>query len=223
MRYPGGKGKCFHQLINLMPPHTTYIEAYLGGGSVMRNKKPAFRSIGIDIDPAVVAAWRGTFEGIELVEADAVSYLEAFEFTGSELVYLDPPYLPSTRRKERVYRHDYTDEQHERLLKMASSLPCMVMISGYPSKMYDLHLKGWNRVDFKANSQIGLRDECVWYNFEPPCVLHDVSHLGATFRERQTIKRRRQRLYDRIEEMDPVERHELMVWMKEKFGDTRMI
>ncbi|OEZ61257.1 DNA adenine methylase [Duganella sp. HH105] len=223
MRYPGGKGKCFHQLINLMPPHTTYIEAYLGGGSVLRNKKPALRSIGIDIDPAVISAWKESFEDVELVEADALAYLEAFEFTGSELVYLDPPYLPSTRRKERVYRHDYTDGQHERLLKIASSLPCMVMISGYPSQMYNLHLNGWNRTEFKANSQVGLRDECVWYNFKSPSVLHDVSHLGATFRERQTIKRRRQRLYDRIEEMDPVERHELLVWMKEKFGDTRVI
>lgn len=223
MRYPGGKGKCFHQLINLMPPHRTYIEGYLGAGSVMRNKKPAQRTIGIDVDPAVISAWGSGDGKVELIEADAISYLESFEFSGGELVYLDPPYLPSTRRKDRVYKYDYTEEQHERMLAMVLKLPCMVMISGYASQMYDSHLAGWNCRTFTANSQVGLREESVWFNFEPPAALHDVSHLGANFRDRQTIKRRRKRLYERIEGLDPVERHELMVWMKAKFGEVRTI
>lgn len=223
MSYPGGKGKCFQHLINLMPPHSTYIEGYLGAGAVMKNKKPSQRTIGIDIDPAVLSAWHGHTEGIELVEADAISYLETFEFAGSELAYLDPPYLPSTRRKKRVYRYDYTEEQHERMLAMALKLPCLVMISGYASEMYDAHLKSWNCVKFMTNSQVGLREESVWFNFESPVALHDTSHLGANFRERQTIKRRRERLYERIEGMDPVERHELMAWMKAKFGEMRTI
>lgn len=221
MRYPGGKGKCFHQLINLMPPHATYIEAFLGGGSVMRNKRPAQRTIGIDIDPAVIAAWQSSADDIELIQGDAIAYLKAFDFTGQELVYLDPPYLSSTRRKERVYRHDFSDAQHERLLATATALPCMVMISGYASDLYGTRLRDWNKVNFMANSQVGLREESVWFNFEPPSVLHDVSHLGANFRERQTIKRRRERLHERIEGLDPLERHELMAWMTAKFGEAR--
>lgn len=221
MRYPGGKGKCFHQLINLMPPHVTYIEAFLGGGSVLRNKKRAQRTIGIDIDPAVITAWQRSTD-VELVQGDAIAYLEAFDFTGQELLYLDPPYLSSTRRQERVYRHDFNDAQHERLLAMAAALPCMVMISGYASDLYGSHLRDWNKVTFMANSHVGLREECVWFNFDPPSALHDVSHLGANFRERQTIKRRRDRLHERIQGLDPVERHELMAWMTEQFGEARM-
>ena len=39
MRYPGGKGKTYHQIINLLPPHKTYIETHLGGGAVViRNR-----------------------------------------------------------------------------------------------------------------------------------------------------------------------------------------
>lgn len=223
MSYPGGKGKCFQHLINLMPPHHTYIEGYLGAGSVLKNKKPAQRTIGIDVDPAVLSAWNGSTEGIELVEGDAISYLEEFDFMGGELAYLDPPYLPSTRRKSRVYKYDYTEEQHEHMLVTVLKLPCMIMISGYASEMYNAHLKNWNCVKFMTNSQIGLREESVWFNFEPSEALHDTRHLGANFRERQTIKRRRERLYERIEGMDPVERHELMAWMKEKFGEVRTI
>ncbi len=50
MSYPGGKGKCYQRLINLMPPHETYIESHLGGGAVLRNKRPAKANIGIDAD-----------------------------------------------------------------------------------------------------------------------------------------------------------------------------
>ena len=55
--YPGGKGTSFRHLINLMPKHDTYIETHLGGGAVMRNKKPAKRNIGIDIDSSVIQKW----------------------------------------------------------------------------------------------------------------------------------------------------------------------
>lgn len=54
MQYPGGKGSHYHKIINLMPPHDTYIELYLGGGSVMRAKRPARLNIGVEINPAVL-------------------------------------------------------------------------------------------------------------------------------------------------------------------------
>jgi DNA adenine methylase len=59
MRYPGGKGKCYQRLINLMPVHEVYIESHLGGGAVFRRKRAAARSIGIERDSAVVRHWQG--------------------------------------------------------------------------------------------------------------------------------------------------------------------
>lgn len=222
MRYPGGKGKCFHQIVNLMPPHHTYIEAYLGGGAVLRNKRPAGRTIGIEIDPQVVERWqRVQRHAVEVVHADAVGYLRHYDFDGGELVYLDPPYVPATRLKKRVYRYDYTEEQHVELLATIKAIPCMVMISGYDNAMYDQHLAGWNKTRFRANSRSGLREECVWFNFARPTVLHDSTYLGETFRERQSLKRRTERLHERIESMDPVERHELINWINTRFGEAR--
>jgi DNA adenine methylase len=222
MRYPGGKGKCFHQIVNLMPPHHTYIEAYLGGGAVLRNKRPAGRTIGIEIDPQVVDQWRQEQRcAVEVVHADAVGYLRRYDFDGGELVYLDPPYVPATRLRKRVYRYDYTEEQHSELLATIKTIPCMVMISGYDNTMYDQHLAGWSKTRFQANSQSGLREECVWYNFARPTVLHDSTYVGQNFRERQSLKRKTERLHERIERMDPVERQELMTWMNAKFGGAR--
>jgi hypothetical protein len=53
MAYPGGKNApgVYHTIINLMPPHQTYIEPFLGAGAIMRLKRPAALNIGIDIDP----------------------------------------------------------------------------------------------------------------------------------------------------------------------------
>ncbi|HEJ4804126.1 TPA: DNA adenine methylase, partial [Pseudomonas aeruginosa] len=118
MRYPGGKGKCYQRLINLMPPHQTYIESHLGGGAVMRNKKAAQRNIGLDLDAKVIELWQSKLPGTcELHQVDAVSFLEGFAFKGEELVYVDPPYVPETRRREKVYRCDYTEADHIRLLR----------------------------------------------------------------------------------------------------------
>ncbi|WP_374588709.1 DNA adenine methylase [Ideonella dechloratans] len=219
MRYPGGKGKSFQHLINLMPPHATYIETHLGGGAVMRNKKAAQRSFGIDLDAAVIDRWRRSNpSGCTLVHGDAIEFLASFDFTGQELVYCDPPYVTATRRRARIYRHEYSDRDHERLLQMLLCLPCMVMISGYENEIYARHLAGWNRYSFDAVTQAGLRKENVWFNFEPPTRLHDAGFLGDTFRERQSIKRRHERLVDRFERMCPVERHHALQLLNAKFG-----
>ena len=87
MRYPGGKGKCYQRLINLMPEHQTYIETHLGGGAVMRNKLPAKKSIGVDLDSKVIEQWRKTEPCMcELINDDALSFLSSFPFKGNELV-----------------------------------------------------------------------------------------------------------------------------------------
>jgi DNA adenine methylase len=220
MRYPGGKGKTYQHLINLMPPHRVYIESHLGGGAVLRNKIPAEKNIGIDRDPDVIASWDGVFdENFEFVTGDAVSFLSSYEFVGDELLYIDPPYHPELRRSRKVYKYDYTIDNHKELLTILVNLPCMVMLSGYESDLYNKELAGWRKVHFNAKTHTDVREECVWINFEPPKRLHDTRYLGRNFRERQTIKRRQERLYARIEKMDPIERSQLASWISERYGN----
>ena len=223
MRYPGGKGKCFQHLINLMPPHETYIESHLGGGAVLRNKIPARRNIGIDKDPKLISEWHSRYPGMcELVHADAVDYLLSHKYDGNELIYADPPYLRSTRRRSRVYTCDYVTSDHEELLVVLQKSPCMVMLSGYDSELYNDTLVGWHKSTFHAKTHTDVRQECVWLNFSPSRQLHDVSHLGMNFRERQTIRRRQQRLRERIQKMNPVERSELIRWLTVKHDSVSM-
>lgn len=222
MRYPGGKGKSYPHLINLMPPHTTYIETHLGGGAVMRNKRPAPTQIGIDVDARVIDQWRHLDSPLcELVCSDAVDYLSRRKLDAQTLVYADPPYMKSTRRRARVYRHEYSDADHERLAIFLNAAPCKVMISGYESELYRSLFRAWNRVSFQAKTHTCVREECVWLNFEPAVRLHDVTHFGKTFREREVIRRRTKRLQARIGRLSAVEQHGLLDWLKLQLGDQR--
>lgn len=215
--YPGGKAGSgvYQSLINLMPPHDVYIESFLGAGAVLRHKRPAARSIGIDLDPAALARWRGDeVPRLELIQGDALAVLPASIATsgagGSRtLVYCDPPYLMSTRRQHRrIYRCELSqDAEHVALLDVLLSLKCMVMLSGYDSALYSERLAQWRRAEFYTTNRAGARVlESVWMNYPEPDALHDYQFLGEGFRERARIKKKKDRWKAKLERMPALER-----------------
>ncbi|GAX61939.1 site-specific DNA methylase [Candidatus Scalindua japonica] len=202
----------FQKLINLMPPHDVYIETHLGGGAVMRNKRPARSNIGIELDQDVVEMWTNVKPpGFELVHDDAINYLNDYPFTGNELIYCDPPYLRETRRKSgRLYKYEYSHKDHTVLLELLKSLPCMVMISGYESLLYRESLKGWHTHSYQAACHHGVATEWLWMNYNIPVELHEYRYLGNNFRERERIKRKTQRWTARLQSMPILERQALL-------------
>jgi DNA adenine methylase len=222
MRYPGGKGKVYQRIINLLPPHKTYLETHLGGGAVLRHKKQAPKSVAIDLDPVVIRRWQQSFPALaSYFVADAADFLSQWPFTGDEVLYCDPPYLPSTRLRARVYRYDYEEADHLRLLELLRSLPCKILISGYPSNLYNAQLTGWNTETFSAKTHAGLRTEKLWFNFPAPMRLHDARYLGADFRKREIVKRRLQRLKNRISLLSPPEQHCVLEWLADHLQEER--
>ncbi len=221
MTYPGGKGGVFQKIINLIPPHRVYIETHLGGGSVFRNKRPAEINIGVDIDRDLIKSWfRDPLSPKEMFndrsftvkEDDAVSFLKGFYFSEPKqtFVYCDPPYLHSTRKDKKIYRYEYTDSQHEELLKTIKALPCMVMISGYYSEMYMDELSGWNYKSFQVMTRHGLATEYVWMNYSEPVKLHDYSFIGKDFRERERIKKKVGRWVRKLKNLPILERQAII-------------
>ena len=211
MGYPGGKGRLWRAISIMMPPHDVYIETHLGGGAVLRNKRPAQKNIGIDIDPDVIAAARcWTIPNLELAQEDAVAFIERYPFHGNELVYVDPPYPRSTRKGKRYYRFEYGQEDHLRLLEVLLNLDCAVMISSYPSELYEEKLQSWCAFTLENISHGGRRTEVVWTNFSLTERRHDYSHVGASFRERERIRRKASRLVRNLERLPPLERHAIV-------------
>lgn len=232
MSYPGGKNGSgvFQKIINQMPPHRVYVEGFLGGGAIMRMKRPAaIASIGIDADGDVISSWRSASipskpPNLTVLQADAIEWLASNAslgdmMLGTTLVYLDPPYLMSVRSSpRRIYRCELTEADHVRLLGVIKGLTCMVIISGYRSELYERELKGWRVETFQTtNRGGGLVTEYLWLNFPKPLELHDYRYLGQNFRERERIKRKKARWVKRLTGMDSLERYALM----EVIGELR--
>ncbi|MDQ1158536.1 DNA adenine methylase [Sphingomonas sp. SORGH_AS 950] len=209
--YPGGKGRSYQHVINLMPPHRRYIESHVGGGAVLRRKRPAAESIIIDLDRTVTDRWQArNMKNVVVRNGDALRIIPELDVSQDDLIYADPPYLPATRRTRRYYRYDYDEADHVALLNLLSGLPCKVVLSGYRSDLYDRHLAGWTRTDYTALTHNGLVTESAWTNFQPGSVLHDYRYIGSDFREREASKRRRENLFHRIATVDPVERNAVL-------------
>ena len=175
-------------IIALMPPHDTYIETHLGGGAIMKRKPPALHNIGIDIDPRALAEFECDYP-VQRVNGCAHRFLSDYDYRGNELIYSDPPYLPHTRTSGRKYRFDYEEQDHIDLLELLKRLPCHVILSGYPSALYEERLSGWRRLELQVMNQGGVRTEKLWFNFTPERV-HWARYAGKNFTDRQRIKRK---------------------------------
>ncbi|WP_293715986.1 DNA methylase [Thiolapillus sp.] len=98
-------------------------------------------------------------------------------------------YLHHTRTSGRRYRFDYEEQDHIELLELLKTLPCNIILSGYPSALYDERLAGWRTLELQVMNHAGVRTEKLWFNFTPDRV-HWASCAGRNFTDRQRIKRR---------------------------------
>lgn len=197
MGYLGSKAAsgAYQAIISQMPPHDLYVETHLGSGAVMARKPAAPVNIGVDIDPITLASASENFgDDVQLVKADILNFLENFDFSRfkSPLLYVDPPYLAETRTSSARYRHEYTRENHVELIDALKKIPAAVMISGYPSELYDSLLADWRSIRFQVMTRGGVRTEQLWMNFAEGDA-YCATFAGANYQERQRIKRKAER------------------------------
>lgn len=211
MGYLGAKSGSgvFQTIINLIPPHDTYIEAFLGTGAVMKRKAPAQKNIGIDLNKKCIDEF--DYAAASLICGDAFDYLRThdFESSGRTVVYANPPYVPDTRTSSAKYDYELTNEDHIELLEILCSLPCYVLLSGYRSDLYDEHLKDWWSIDFQCMSRGGVRTETVWCNFKPGDI-HYHTFAGTNFTDRQRIKRKAARWANNFKSLPPGEKQAVL-------------
>lgn len=117
--------------------------------------------------PALIDRLRG----VVIENRDAIEVMQRHD-AADALHYVDPPYMHvlrsrTNRRKGAVgnYRHELDDEGHLRLLEALRGLQGAVMLSGYPTPVYDEGLPGWHRIERKALADgAAERTEVLWIN-----------------------------------------------------------
>ncbi|MFE2384472.1 DNA adenine methylase [Streptomyces misionensis] len=85
------------------------------------------------------------------------------------LLYVDPPYLGTTREATTRYRHEMkTADEHRELAAALTNCKATVVLSGYHSPLYDELYDGWHRYEQATTTGNGKGDkarvEVLWAN-----------------------------------------------------------
>lgn len=254
--YFGGKARIASQIVELLPPHSHYVEPFFGSGAVLFAKPPAPHETANDLDGILMTFWRvlrerpndlaracaltpharaeynaaagldatdelelarqvfikltqgrsgrlrrtgwrhyvnpagsaasmprylagyvdriaAAAERLQRVSLECRPALDLIARYGTEpdvLLYVDPPYLGTTRGNDNAYRHELrADAEHHDLADALHAVNAAVVISGYPSDLYDRDLYGgWDRHEIPATTAQGTtparRTEVLWSN-----------------------------------------------------------
>ena len=111
------------------------------------------------------------FRGVVVEQRPALDILAQHDSTDT-LHYVDPPYVHSTRKLPRAsaglrgrYRFEMSDADHRQLAATLKKLGGGVVLSGYPSALYEDLYGDWHRVERPALAD-GARErtEVLWIN-----------------------------------------------------------
>lgn len=116
--------------------------------------------------PSIITDAAERLRGVQIECRPAAQLIEEFN-SPNVLIYCDPPYLLSTRRGKQ-YRCEMTDDDHLQLLDVLKKHKGPVLISGYPSEMYDTELRTWHRETTTTTDLLSqVKKEVLWMNFDP--------------------------------------------------------
>lgn len=103
--------------------------------------------------------------GVIIENRDAMEVM-AMHDGADTLHYVDPPYVHDTRTWQggkEAYRHELTDDQHRALGTFLGGLKGAVIVSGYPSELYEELFSGWVRIEREAMADArAKRVEVLW-------------------------------------------------------------
>ena len=111
-------------------------------------------------------------KSMQLENLDAMECISKYD-NKKTVFYIDPPYLQDTREAKNVYDHEYTYEDHEKLVTRLSTIKGSCILSGNDNELYDKLLElGWKKQvfsDITKTSSNGLdgkkpkTKEVIWY------------------------------------------------------------
>lgn len=112
--------------------------------------------------PDAIDSFANRLKGVTIENRDAFECMAAHDGLGT-LHYVDPPYMPETRKRVGAYRHEFSTADHEKLLGFLTTLKGSVVLSAYESEAYNTALVGWEKIT-KATYADGARPrtEVLW-------------------------------------------------------------
>jgi DNA adenine methylase len=123
-------------------------------------------------------------QGVELLNVDAMEVIEAHLTDTNAFMFLDPPYVASTRScGQKSYHYEF--DHHAELVECLLRADCKVMLCGYNHEVYNpLCENGWHMIQWDTLSHAvpktrvsgvqgkgsatgtAERTECAWVNYD---------------------------------------------------------
>lgn len=104
----------------------------------------------------------------QIERMDALRLIERYN-NPSVLMYLDPPYLRSTRKSGALYAHEMDLAGQHQLLSLIAESQAKIVISGYESDLYNISLAGWHKDSIQSQAtSTEMATETIWMNYDPP-------------------------------------------------------
>ncbi|MBY0456068.1 MAG: DNA adenine methylase [Gemmataceae bacterium] len=109
-------------------------------------------------------------QGVDILNRPAVEIVRRFDGPDA-FFYCDPPYLPATRVSRSAYAFEMTADDHCELAGVLNGCRGRVLVSGYPSPLYDRLYRHWNRATKEIANHASqkavkeVKQEVVWMNY----------------------------------------------------------
>jgi DNA adenine methylase len=159
--------------------HKAIIRSFMGQGSdgITRGYRTGFRCKPSAERQTAAHEWAGwpaqvpfflsRLQGVLLENCDALKLIPRLDAV-DVLTYCDPPYVLSTRsaaKSRHGYRHEMTDADHVALAAVLHACTGMVVLSGYPSELYNDLYRDWIQTTTESRAdQNRPRTEVLWMN-----------------------------------------------------------
>lgn len=130
------------------------------------------RSLGQDIDTMRkrILPCAERLRSVQIEHRDALDVIEDYGANPECLLYVDPPYLGSTRSAGKYKVDNPTEDHHRKLASILHRVNGPVILSGYPSPLYDELFPDWYQVRIGVglgNGNAGVeRTETIWSNVD---------------------------------------------------------
>ena len=120
------------------------------------------------IDAAVKRLRGDTTHLVQIEHMDALKLISRYNYN-DVIMYIDPPYMFSTRKCKRLYSNELSDEKHLELLNLLKQSKASIILSGYSSELYNEYLDGWNTDETTTQTTSAKKArEKIWMNYEAP-------------------------------------------------------
>lgn len=168
-------------------------------GGLMKNRK-----LVSDYIPTLTKTHQ-LYKNITISNLHYQKVIKEHMYDENTLIFLDPPYVESTRVQGKSYSSELSYEKHRLLLKtlLNTDIKAKIILCGYDNLQYKHKLNastGWQCIEFNISGGLDIHGEerpkeCIWVNFDFSDLLQEKKRPTKTEIKTKMIKDENDREY----------------------------